>query len=176
MPQVVSRKRPAPGALPVTQQSQFPIYSPSTSAEMASTQDTQWNPPSTPLSFSESYPNTPSNYPQLPQNPVPPPQPASNQMTRRAPGQDLAQAQRAPYMDGNTDIWPSVTDNGMQQLGEGGWRNNGDDLDQKAQMAKRDAQAKRKQIPPFVQKLSRQVFPILRTQSSIPNLTPLQFP
>lgn len=29
------------------------------------------------------------------------------------------------------------------------------DLDRKVQLAKRDAQGKRKQIPPFVQKLSR---------------------
>ncbi|KAL8663166.1 MAG: hypothetical protein Q9202_004098 [Teloschistes flavicans] len=39
-------------------------------------------------------------------------------------------------------------------MGETAWRNNSDDLDQKALAAQRDAQAKRKQIPPFVQKLS----------------------
>lgn len=42
-------------------------------------------------------------------------------------------------------------------MGETAWRNNSDDLDQKALAAQRDAQAKRKQIPPFVQKLSRSV-------------------
>ena len=36
-----------------------------------------------------------------------------------------------------------------------GYPNQVDDLDQQAQRAKRDAEAKRKQIPPFVQKLSR---------------------
>ncbi len=45
--------------------------------------------------------------------------------------------------DGNT---PGATD---------GWINADEDLEQKALIAKRDAQAKRKPIPPFVQKLSR---------------------
>ena len=36
-----------------------------------------------------------------------------------------------------------------------GYPNQEDDLDQQALRAKRDAEAKRKQIPPFVQKLSR---------------------
>ena len=36
-----------------------------------------------------------------------------------------------------------------------GYPKQDDDLDQQALRAKRDAEAKRKQIPPFVQKLSR---------------------
>ncbi|KAL8689068.1 MAG: hypothetical protein Q9218_005176 [Villophora microphyllina] len=39
-------------------------------------------------------------------------------------------------------------------MGEGAWGNNSDELDQKALAAQKDAQVKRKQIPPFIQKLS----------------------
>ena len=38
---------------------------------------------------------------------------------------------------------------------QGGWPNEYDNLDQDAERAKREAQSKRKQIPPFIQKLSR---------------------
>ena len=41
------------------------------------------------------------------------------------------------------------------QAPQHGYPNQEDDLDQQALRAKRDAEAKRKQIPPFVQKLSR---------------------
>ncbi|KAJ4363351.1 Heat shock transcription factor [Ascochyta clinopodiicola] len=68
----------------------------------------------------------------------------SGQLVRRNPNQQLAPAPRRGQWDG----YPSPT----QQ-----WENMADDdeeLDQKAAVAKKDAQAKRKQIPPFVQKLS----------------------
>ena len=38
---------------------------------------------------------------------------------------------------------------------DGDWADGIDDLEQKAQVAKKEALAKKKQIPPFVQKLSR---------------------
>lgn len=41
------------------------------------------------------------------------------------------------------------------QTPTGDWPVQYDDLDQRAEIAKRDAQSKRKQIPPFIQKLSR---------------------
>lgn len=71
----------------------------------------------------------------------------SGQLVRRNPNQQLAPAPRRGQWDG----YPSPT----QQ-----WENIADDdeeLEQKAAIAKKDAQAKRKQIPPFVQKLSRLV-------------------
>lgn len=46
-------------------------------------------------------------------------------------------------------------DNGAQMRVQDGWQASYDDLDQRAELAKRDAQGKRKQIPPFIQKLSR---------------------
>ena len=41
--------------------------------------------------------------------------------------------------------------------GQSGWPNGYDQLDQQAETAKAEAQSKRKQIPPFIQKLSRYV-------------------
>lgn len=77
----------------------------------------------------------------------------SNQIARRPPSQQLVTRGRA-INDTGSDQWlglgdvptPSSTD---------GWVNSDEDLEQKALLAKRDAQAKRKPIPPFVQKLSR---------------------
>ncbi|KAF2631313.1 hypothetical protein BU25DRAFT_429003 [Macroventuria anomochaeta] len=69
---------------------------------------------------------------------------SSGQLVRRNPNQQLAPAPRRGQWDG----YPSPA----QQ-----WENIADDdeeLEQKAAVAKKDAQAKRKQIPPFVQKLS----------------------
>jgi heat shock transcription factor len=69
----------------------------------------------------------------------------SGQLVRRNQNQQLASRR------GQWDGFPSPT---QQQ-----WETVDDDeeLEQKAAVAKKDAQAKRKQIPPFVQKLSRQV-------------------
>lgn len=119
------------------------------------------NQPSTPSSF----PDSATHYNPDLQSPLSH-RSASNQVTRRAPRQDLAQPQRASYTNGNTDGWPALADDGMQQLGDGVWGNNGDDLDQKALIAQKDAQAKRKQIPPFVQKLSRRVSPVIVNNAS----------
>ncbi|KAL8779314.1 MAG: hypothetical protein Q9213_006994 [Squamulea squamosa] len=78
---------------------------------------------------------------------------ASNQIARRPPGQDTTD--RNPHANGSTmELLSSFADNRMQPSGEVDWANNGDELDQKALVAKQNAQAKRKQIPPFVQKLS----------------------
>jgi heat shock transcription factor len=66
------------------------------------------------------------------------------QLVRRNPNQQLA-ARGTP--------WEDLDSNGQQ-----GWpiaEDDDEELEQKALLAKKDAQAKRKQIPPFVQKLSR---------------------
>lgn len=67
----------------------------------------------------------------------------SGQLVRRNQNQQLASRR------GQWDGFPSPT---QQQ-----WETVDDDeeLEQKAAIAKKDAQSKRKQIPPFVQKLSR---------------------
>ena len=77
----------------------------------------------------------------------------SNQLARRAVGQQLVP--RVPYGNVGNENWPVVADEDVNQANEDAWMNNGDDLEQKAMIAKRETQAKRKQIPPFVQKLTR---------------------
>ena len=72
------------------------------------------------------------------------------QLVRRNPNQQLAPAPRRTQWDGfpsPTQQWETMDDE--------------EELEQKAAVAKKDAQSKRKQIPPFVQKLSRCVKPII---------------
>ncbi|KAL8936573.1 MAG: hypothetical protein Q9216_004858 [Gyalolechia sp. 2 TL-2023] len=121
---------------------------------MAPPQNLQWNTANEPSTNSPSHPPSPYNFSHVPQSTVQQQQLSSNQLTRRPPAQELAQPQTARYSNGNTEAWPSFSENETQQLGEPIWGNNRDELDQKALIAKKDAQAKRKQIPPFVQKLS----------------------
>lgn len=66
------------------------------------------------------------------------------QLVRRNPNHQLAPAPRQSH-------WEGYASPGQQ------WEHmdNDEELEQKAAVAKKDAQAKRKQIPPFVQKLSR---------------------
>ncbi|KAL9025931.1 MAG: hypothetical protein Q9196_005324 [Gyalolechia fulgens] len=153
MSQTASRKRPAPGASPIVQQSQPPVDRP-LAAQMAFPQNLQWDTANQASTASSAYPTPPNNFSHFPQSPTQQQQPSSNQLTRRPPAQDLAQPQNAPYPNGNSETWPSFSENGTQQLSEPIWGSNVDELDQKAVLAKMDAQAKRKQIPPFVQKLS----------------------
>lgn len=64
----------------------------------------------------------------------------SNQLVRRNTNQQLAARDYGAY----------------GQVGQPGWEHEDDeDLEAQAMRAKKEAQAKRKQIPPFVQKLSR---------------------
>ncbi|KAF2868519.1 hypothetical protein BDV95DRAFT_500620 [Massariosphaeria phaeospora] len=69
----------------------------------------------------------------------------TGQLVRRNPNQQLAARGHNPWDAFNTP--PPV---------QSGWENADDDeeLEQKAKVAKKDAQSKRKQIPPFIQKLS----------------------
>ena len=56
----------------------------------------------------------------------------------------------------------------MDLQGENGQADDDDDIDaleRRATIAKREAQAKNKKIPPFVQKLSRFVHPVAATRS-----------
>lgn len=100
-----------------------------------------------------SYDNTPNFFPsQLPQAQAPTnysPQvaPASNQLVRRNTNSQIARTPQRNQWSNLANpvdrVWENMDDEDEQ------------DLDQKAAIAKKDAQAKRKQIPPFVQKLSR---------------------
>lgn len=76
-----------------------------------------------------------------------PPQ-TSTQLTRRPATQAMT---RATGYDGAGE-WSDQ--NGAQSAAEGAWADDIQELEAKAQVAKKEAQAKRKQIPPFVQKLN----------------------
>lgn len=73
--------------------------------------------------------------------------PPSNQLVRRNTNQQVARTpqrnQWSNFANQPDRVWEDMEHEEEQ------------DLDQKAAIAKKDAQAKRKQIPPFVQKLSR---------------------
>ncbi len=152
-----SRKRAAPGASPAIQHQQRPGIE-HNGAMAATTQDQylSWN--QQPSSSSAStYPDPISNYNSNIYNggtqSHAAPGSGLNQVARRGVGQQLVP--RANYNAAGNDTWPLVVDDGIQQANEDAWMNNGDDLEQRAMIAKRETQAKRKQIPPFVQKLSR---------------------
>lgn len=149
--QGVSRKRPAPGTSPMIHQQIHSIPNfPIPDSQLSNDQFLQWGQnapaaPNPPHPDVDPYP--PVSYPGNIEGLQP-----SNQLTRR-PGNQLVT--RGRLHDPNL---PSMID-------QGGVRSNGQgdtalveseaDLEQRALLAKKDAQAKRKQIPPFVQKLSR---------------------
>lgn len=74
----------------------------------------------------------------------------SNQLARRPASQVVTRDRgRGDSSD------PQWTEQGNAQQLHSAWAGDLEDLRQKAQVAKRDALSKRKQIPPFVQKLAR---------------------
>ena len=151
MPQVGSRKRPAPGASPMQspQSHNFAAVNHNSSTTTTMTDPyVQW-----PQQNSLVYPdpaNSPGQQPYNGTHEVP--AATSNQLTRRAIGQQMVP--RANIYDANSEAWPLVQDTSIQTPREGR-ASEDDDLDRRADIAKKDQQAKRKQIPPFVQKLSR---------------------
>ena len=81
-----------------------------------------------------------------------PSSPAASEGIRYGPD---SQMDMVKYHNNNAmSGFPSVPGYDMQAPPQG-YSKPGDDLDQRALRAKRDAETKRKQIPPFVQKLSR---------------------
>lgn len=75
---------------------------------------------------------------------------ASTQLARRQTPNQLVSRNR-----GYEQTPSSMSDHGSNTGEPGGWGESLDELYQRALVAKREVQAKRKQIPPFVQKLSR---------------------
>lgn len=92
-------------------------------------------------------PSTPSQYPQAA---------PSNVLARRGMNNALVATNRA-FTPQQNDTWPGFDENliASQPSGTVDEHDNIELLEEKAQRAKREAQAKRKQIPPFVQKLNR---------------------
>lgn len=85
---------------------------------------------------------------------------ASNSLARRPMNQALVPARPRSNFDTSMP-WDGLVDNGSLVAHSGQdeqgstVQDNVEALEELAQQAKREAQAKRKQIPPFVQKLSR---------------------
>jgi heat shock transcription factor len=82
---------------------------------------------------------------------------ASTQLARRPVNRQLIPTGQRPY-DNTADPWGQFGDDPiLDPQGDGAMEENDNIelLEEKAAVAKRDAQSKRKQIPPFVQKLSR---------------------
>ena len=75
---------------------------------------------------------------------------ASNQLARRPASQVVSRGR-----GGGDSSDPQWTEQGNAQRVDSAWADDLDDLRKRAQIAKREAQSKRKQIPPFVQKLAR---------------------
>ncbi|KAL3458944.1 hypothetical protein BJX64DRAFT_209630 [Aspergillus heterothallicus] len=155
-PQGVNRKRPAPGTSPVVhpQLGQLPNYPPSSGSPLSNEQFLQWgqNPPSSAVAV-PSFPslnsyNTSAGQAAPTQDIASAPT-ASNQIARRQPANQLVNRNR-------TYEQPSASfpDQDAGSGESGGWSESLEELYQRANAAKREAQAKRKQIPPFVQKLS----------------------
>jgi heat shock transcription factor len=101
---------------------------------------------------------------------------SSTALSRRGVNQALVPAPRSAGYDSSTEIWSPFGDSGAliqqpQQSSTGvvDEQDSVEHLEELAQRAKRDAQGKRKQIPPFVQKLSR--FVALSTAPGFSQLT-----
>ncbi|KAL2810133.1 hypothetical protein BJX63DRAFT_325905 [Aspergillus granulosus] len=156
-PQGVNRKRPAPGTSPVVhpQLGQLPNYPPTSGSPLSNEQFLQWGQnPSSNTVATQSFPalnsyNTAAAGQSAPTQDISSASTASNQIARRQPANQLLNRNR-------TYEQPSASfpdqDGGSGE--SGGWSESLEELYQRANTAKREAQAKRKQIPPFVQKLS----------------------
>ena len=154
MSQGGSRKRPAPGASPLGHEKLQDMKD--VQYSMAQPEYTQQTPSNTLPTYEDPTNYSTANLASYLQNSnIPnslPASPLGNQVVRRQPDNQIV-----PMMSYNNSDYPLGADyGGLQQSAEEGWpAAQYDDLDQKALIAKRDAQAKRKQIPPFIQKLSR---------------------
>lgn len=82
----------------------------------------------------------------------------STALARRGANNQLVTTNRS-FNSQQNDPWPGFGDDSLMTQPNGGPRvdehDNIEVLEERAQRAKREAQAKRKQIPPFVQKLNR---------------------
>ena len=147
MSRVTTRKRTAPGTEPMqVQQLQTP-------SQISSDQFAQWSP----QVMSQQIPGHNShlnNYGQqvyggaTDRNASGPT--SQSQLSRMPARNQLATRQESSGAWRDASLTPTQE---STNLGVGG----GDELDRRAEIAKQEMQANRKQIPPFVQKLSRQV-------------------
>ncbi|KAF7586188.1 stress-responsive transcription factor hsf1 [Aspergillus hancockii] len=152
---ITTRKRPAPGTSPIVhpQLGSITNYPQGSNSQLSNDQFLQWGQnPSTnavnPSSFSEATPYSATAYSSGPDVPAPTAT-ASTQLARRQTPNQLVSRNR-----GYEQTPTPFSDQGSNNGESGGWGESLDELYQRALVAKREVQAKRKQIPPFVQKLS----------------------
>ncbi|KAA8642860.1 hypothetical protein EYZ11_009691 [Aspergillus tanneri] len=150
-PQGVNRKRPAPGTSPVVQPQLGSVnYPPNSGSQLSNDQFLQWGQNPSPTIANPSFTDANSYNPTYSsQNAPSSTVTASNQLARRQTPNQLVSRNR-----GHEQTLTSLPESGANTGESGGWGESLDELYQRALVAKKDAQAKRKQIPPFVQKLS----------------------
>ncbi|ORY56942.1 uncharacterized protein BCR38DRAFT_414254 [Pseudomassariella vexata] len=142
------RKRPAPGTIPISIQQ--PYLPPNPTPDQV-----RWN--GNNANYAMMSPTTPGAASGYPSQPTPVHPAPSTALARRGMNNQLVAANRA-YSQPPSDPWSSFVENNqlVQPNGTTDEHDNIEVLEERAQRAKREAQAKRKQIPPFVQKLNRQ--------------------
>ncbi|KAI1615679.1 heat shock transcription factor [Exophiala viscosa] len=147
--QGVSRKRPAPGADPIPFPPQMPnptpAYNDGLGQNLSNDEFFQWGQTgqTVPAYNDNNFALNANTYPHVNAQP-------STQLTRRPMTQLAAPLRTRMSEDGSAWIDPT---NGAQSM-DSAWEDDISALEARAQVAKRDSQAKRKQIPPFVQKLN----------------------
>ncbi|BAE58390.1 hypothetical protein BDV35DRAFT_229969 [Aspergillus flavus] len=152
---LASRKRPAPGTSPIVHPQLGPVsnYPQNSGAQLSNDQFLQWGQNTSsnvvsPASFSDANPYGATAY-SAGQDVPASTATASTQLARRQTPNQLVSRNR-----GYEQTPSSMSDHGSNTGEPGGWGESLDELYQRALVAKREVQAKRKQIPPFVQKLS----------------------
>lgn len=146
MPPTGSRKRPAPGTSPVIKREVEPAMG-YNSTQATNNQILQWN--------QDSSNNGASKYPDPSETFSPniyntmalhtPTRETSNQLARRPIAQQVVG--RSLYNGADDGNWSGIPEIAPQQPAENGWNPDDQGLAQKALVAKRDAQTKRKAIP-----------------------------
>ena len=156
MPPTNPRKRPAPGSSPIPQMQQQQYTVP---AQLTNDQFLRWSQTGDNTNYAEPYntsafvANAASGFGN--QQPAPAP---STQLTRRPLNRQMVPSVPRTTFDNPNDPWAPFGDDKLLDATNSNDMEETDNielLEEKAVIAKRDAQAKRKQIPPFVQKLSR---------------------
>lgn len=147
-----NRKRPAPGSAPTSQQMAQPFH-PQADQLMRWTGNNTGNLLDNANNVDYGMLSTPIQASQFPQGV---PAATSTTLARRGMNGSLVPANRS-YMQPQSEPWPNFEDGLVMPQTNGGTEDNDnvEVLEERAQRAKREAQAKRKQIPPFVQKLNR---------------------
>jgi heat shock transcription factor len=162
MPPTNTKKRSAPGSSPAMQTAQIPQTYVAPTHQVSNQEYARYNQNAEGQVYQDpsTYNMTAYGGSGIPQgqyelsSPSQPNQMQSTQLARRPINRQLVPT--GQRYDNSIDTW--FGDDPMQDSQQGNGMEESDNielLEEKAAVAKRDAQSKRKQIPPFVQKLSR---------------------